>query len=253
MAGLLLAPLQVAAGQSTLGDMRRQASRAELEVMIAASENAASAAPDQKTRTRHLANAAAVQQRLRNGDFNPGDRILLQVLGDTVFSDTFTVRADRKVQVPGLPEIPLHGVLDSELPQHMTTTLSKYLRNIEVTTTVLVRIAVLGAVGRPAFYTVPVDQAITDVITGAGGLTPASELEKIVVRRGGREIIDPRGMQDALAQGKTVGDLSIRDGDQIFLPASQVGVSRWQQFIGVAGALGGLFWIVRYGFGRGRG
>lgn len=241
---VLLASASPTSGQANLGEMRRQATRSELEAMATASESAANAAPDAKTRERHRANALAVRQRLQNGDFNPGDRILVQILGDTVMADTFTVRIDRKVQVPSLPEVSLHGVLDSELPGHFQSILSKYFRNVQVTTSVLLRVAVVGAVGRPGFYTAPVDQAIADFLTGAG-LTPASDVPKIVVRRSGSDFIDRNALQLALAQGKTLGDLSIRDGDQIFVPQLQPSTSRWQTFLGGGGLLGLVFIFLR--------
>lgn len=240
----LLVPLTPARGQASLGEMRRQATRAELEAMAAASETAANAAPDAKTRERHRANALAVRQRLTNGDFNPGDRILVQILGDTAMADTFTVRIDRKVQVPSLPEVSLHGVLDSELPGHFQSILSKYFRNVQVTTSVLLRVAVVGAVGRPGFYTAPVDQAIADFLTSAG-LTQVSDVPKIVVRRSGADVIDRNALQLALAQGKTLGDLSIRDGDQIYVPQLQPSTNRWQTFLGGGGLLGLVFIILR--------
>jgi protein involved in polysaccharide export with SLBB domain len=239
--------------QATLGDMRRQATRAELEAAARAAETAVASAPDEKTRQLYRETASIYRQRLQNGDFVPGDRILLQVVSDSVFSDTFTVRADRRLPLPNIPEISLHGVLDSELEDHLTKELSKYLKNVELTATVLLRLSVIGAVGRQDFMTVPVDLAITDVVTNAGGFAGVPDLGKAVVRRGTETVIDSRSLQEAFQRGKTVGDLSLRDGDVLYIPAiQQSGVPKWQQVAAAVGSLTGLYFLIRYGVRRGR-
>jgi hypothetical protein len=249
-AGFLMLPGNSAA-QVSIGEMRRQMTRAELEAAAKSKESAASSAPDAKTRDGYLADANAIRQRLRHGDFVPGDRILLQVIGDTVLSDTFTVRGDRMLRLPNLPDISLEGVLDAELAPYLTKELTKYIRNVEVTATGLLNVAVLGAVGRPGFMTVPTDQALTDVLTNAGGLTAGSDLTKATVKRGDKTYIDRKALQVALATGKTVGDIALRDGDQIHVPATSPGTNHWQQAIGIVSGLAGVFWLVRYGFGGG--
>jgi protein involved in polysaccharide export with SLBB domain len=237
--------------QGTLGEMRRQATREELEAAAKAAESAVATAPDEKTRQLYRGTASTYRQRLQNGDFVPGDRILLQVVGDSVFSDTFTVRSDRRLPLPNIPEISLHGVLDSELEEHVTRELSKYLRNVELTATVLLRLSVIGAVAQQDFMTVPVDMAINDVVSSAGGFAGTPDFGKAVVRRGTETVIGSRSLQEAFQRGKTVGDLSLRDGDVLYIPAViQSGVPRWQQVAGAVTALGGLFWLLRYGVGR---
>ena len=236
--------------QGSLGEMRRQASRGELEQIATATENAAAAAPDEKTREKLLSDATALRQRLQNGDFIPGDRILLTVVTDSVLSDTFTVRSDRMLQLPNLPDISLHGVLDSELTPYLTTSLSRYIKHPEVTAKVLLRVAVLGAVGKPGYLTIPADQALTDVLMLAGGPTGTAVLDKSVVQRKGSTILDRSAVQEAFRTGKTVGDVSMRDGDILFIPDKTSGLS-WTQVTGALGAVVGIFWAIRYGLGRG--
>lgn len=238
-----------ASAQSTLGEMRRQATRQELEAAAKAAESAAANAPDDRTRRTYRETANVYRQRLENGDFIPGDRILLDVIGDTLFSDTFTVRNNRKLMLPNLPEISLHGVLDSELEPYMTRELSRYLRSVELTATVLLRLSVLGAVGRQDFITVPIDMALTDVISAAGGFAGQPDLGKAAVRRGDKVHIDSRGLQEAFQKGKTVGDLSLRDGDVVFIPVNTQSGPRWQAIAAGLGSVVGLFWIIRGGRG----
>jgi protein involved in polysaccharide export with SLBB domain len=238
--------------QSTLGEQRRQSTRTELEEQAKAAQEAAAAARDPKLRAKHQEDAEIRLQRLKNGDFAPGDRILLQVYGDSVLTDTVTVRADRKLHLPNIPipDIPLQGVLDSELEAHLTKALGVYIKEVRVQATALVNLGVLGAVVKSGFLTVPADQALTDVITAAGGLSGQADLDRTFVKRGPQTVIDPKSFQDALRRGKTVGDVSMRDGDQIIVPDKTSRFSATQVF-GALGAVASLFWAVRV-VGRGR-
>lgn len=239
-------PLSSATAQASLGEMRRQATRTELEAAAQAAESAVLRAPDDKVRRVYQETATTYRQRLQYGDFIPGDRILIEVIGDSLLSDTFTVRSDRKLPLPNLPDVPLHGVLDSELESHLTKELSKYLRVVELSATVLLRISVLGAVGRQDFITVPVDQALTDVVSSAGGFAGGvPDFRKSTIRRGDKVFLDGRGVQEAFQKGKTVGDLSMRDGDVLYIPAATQGGNRWQQVTLVLGGLGSIAWLVR--------
>ncbi len=236
--------------QSSLGEYRRQTTRADLEKSAEAEENAAAVASDPRLRDRLLADANDKRQRLKNGDFLPGDRIWIQIYADSVVSDTFTVRNDRMLRLPPFPDIPLQGVLDSELKSHLVQSLKVYLKgDVQVDATALVQLTVLGSVGRPGFLTVPVDTRLTDVIMGAGGPGTQADLDRTIVKRGSQTVVDQKGFQDAIRLGKTVGDVSIRDGDQIVVPdqASRFSV---KQVVGFIGGLGGLFWVFRYGIRR---
>jgi protein involved in polysaccharide export with SLBB domain len=245
---LAVAPMSAVAGQNSIGEMRRQATRSELEKAAKAAETASLSAPDEKTRTKLRADAAAIQQRLTNGDFIPGDRILVSVLGDSVLSDTFTVRGDRVLPLPNIPPVSLQGVLDSELEPHLTKELGRYLKSVSVTATPLVRISLLGF-PQGNFFTVPVDQAITDVIAAAGGWGPPSAVahEKAVVRRAGEIFLDAKATAEAIRLGKTVGDMALRDGDELFVPDRASSSNRWQTVWGAIGALTGLYFILRGG------
>ncbi len=236
--------------QSSLGEYRRQTTRADLEKSAEAEEKAAAVASDPRLRDRLLADANDKRQRLKNGDFLPGDRIWIQVYADSVVSDTFTVRNDRMLRLPPFPDVSLQGVLDSELQSHLAKALKVYLKgDVQVEATALVQLTVLGSVGRPGFLTVPVDTRLTDVIMGAGGPGTQADLDRTIVKRGSQTVVDQKGFQEAIRLGKTVGDVSIRDGDQIVVP-DQASRFSLKSVAGTIGALGGLFWIFRYGIRR---
>jgi len=250
---LILAPVGSISAQTMIGEMRRQATRAELEKAAKATESAALEQRDEKTRSKYLADAAAIRMRLTNGDFIPGDRIRLLVEGDTALSDTFTVRGDRMLPLPNLPPISLQGVLDSELGPFLTKELLRYIKEVTLEATPLVRISLLGF-PQSNFFTVPVDQSITDVIASAGGWGPPSQVayDKAVVRRAGETFMDAKATAEAIRQGKTVGDMALRDGDELYVPDRASASFNWQNALGVVSALTGLYFLFRFGRRGGR-
>ncbi len=248
---LALSPVGMLA-QNSIGEMRRQATRAELERAAKAAESASMQQTDEKVRAKLRADAAAIRMRLENGDFIPGDRIMLLVAGDSMLTDTFTVRGDRMLPLPNIPAISLQGVLDSELESHLTKELQRYLKTVSLEATPLVRISLLGF-PQSNFYTVPVDLAITDVIKAAGGWGNAGQVvpDKAVVRRNGQIFLDAKATAAAVREGKTVGDMALRDGDELYVPDKTSAGFNWQNVFYGIGAVTSLFWLIRYGGNRG--
>lgn len=222
---------------------RQKASRQDLEAALQRADQAARTTRDGTQRANHQRLAANIRQRLREGDFQPGHRILLAVYGDSSLTDTFTVRADRKLLLPNLPPISMVGVLDSELEPFLTKELSKYLRNATVRAQGLLRLAVLGSVANPGFYSFPMDFIVTDAIMEAGGPTGDAAMERAQIRRSGDVAVDRKGMQQAFRLGLTLNDVGARPGDELFVPEDR-GVSRWQTVAGVLGVIGGLAWSI---------
>jgi hypothetical protein len=200
-----------------VSDDAQYASRATLEAMAAAAESASSTATSEAQREAKRGEAWVLRERLRVGDFPPGDRIALSVEGHPKLSDTLTVRAGRTVMFPDLPEIALSGILRSELVDHLTRELGKYVRDPKIRAIPLMRVAVLGQVGRPGFYALPADALLSDVIMIAGGPGANADLAKSTIRRDGEEVFHDRDVSIALSNGMTLDQLDLRAGDEIVI------------------------------------
>ncbi len=186
-------------------------------------------------RQGHQAQAALIRQRLRDGDFQVGDRIAIVVRGDSTLSDTASVRAGRVIQLKNLPPISLAGVLHSELQDYLTKQLSQYLKNPTVQVTPLVQIAVVGNVGHPGFFWVPADLTLTDAIMLAGGPTQTSDLNGTKIKRDNKDRLTDKQVQQAFASGATLDQLDMRAGDQISVP--EAGKKDWVRILQVTAAL----------------
>ena len=164
-----------------------------------------------------------MRERLREGDFRPGDHIVLAVPADSALSDTFVARAGGPagpaLRLPNLPEISLRGVLRSELQAHLVANVGRFLKDTVMRTLVLIPIGVLGELARPGYYRVPVDLPFSDVIMAAGGPTPNADLTRIVVRRGSREVLSRPAARSAMVRGLTIDELRLSPGDEVLVRA----------------------------------
>jgi polysaccharide export outer membrane protein len=183
--------------------------------------------------------ASAAGERLTNGDFQVGDRIALAVQNEPTLTDTFTVREGQTLRLPNVPDIALHGVLRSELQGYLTKQLAQYLRNPVVRATPLVRVAVLGQVVRPGYYSAPADELVSDMLMRAGGPTTNADVNKTEVRRGGVVVLRATSVQKAMSQGETIDQLDLRPGDQLVVGEHPPG-GHTLQLLGVIAALAGI-------------
>ena len=215
-----------------------QATRAQLQELAIKTEQDAASASDAATRQQKQMQAATIRGRLRDGDFDIGDRILLSVRGDSSIGDTVTVRAGRMIRLPDIPEISLQGVLRSELQDYLTKQLARYIKQPEVQTTSLVRVAVLGSVSKPGFYQLPADLALADAIMIAGGPTTNADVDRTQVKRGEDVIYSSTLLGQEVAKGATLDQLNIRPGDQIVIGAQHR--TNWGLIASIVGITAGL-------------
>jgi protein involved in polysaccharide export with SLBB domain len=183
--------------------------------------------------------AQTAHVRLTDGDFQVGDRIALAVVGEPTLTDTFTVREGQMLRLPNMPDIPLHGVLHAELQDTLTRDLTRYIKEPEVHATPLVRVAVLGDVSKPGYYSAAADELVSNLLMRAGGLVPTSDLGKTVVRRNTETLYSAKALQTAMAQGETIDQLALRPGDEIVVADRPPGGNALR-YLGIAAVLAGI-------------
>ena len=114
-------------------------------------------------------------------------------------------------------DVPLEGVLRSELGDRISSHLAKFLRDSSVRATPLVRIAVLGQVSRPGFYYTSADALLSDMLMKAGGPAANADLARMSIRRGGEVIWTERDTRTAMSDGLSVERLHLRAGDELYV------------------------------------
>ena len=177
-------------------------------------------------------------------DFHVGDRIALTIEGPQVFSDTVVVRDGLILRLPNIGDIPMTGVKRSNVESYLTQQIGKYIRNPVVHATPLVRIAILGQVGKPGFYTMPSDVLLSDVVMRAGGPTGNADLNRTVVKRAGQEVISREQVASALTAGMTLDQLHVAPGDEMVVGEKPNSI--WGTVLAVVGVAVPLITLLIY-------
>ncbi|MGH7449583.1 MAG: polysaccharide biosynthesis/export family protein [Longimicrobiales bacterium] len=249
LSSLALATSTAAAQSAPIWDPTGlQLTRAELQSLHAEYEAiAASPAYSGKLRDRARAEAALIAQRLEEGDLQIGDRIELIVQGQANLTATFNVVAGRLIVLPDLAQtptqVPLQGVLRSELQAHMQEFIARYIRHPVVHARSLVRLEIMGGVNTPGFYMLPSDMLVSEALMAAGGVGGTGDLDRIRVERGGEVIWDREQVRDAIRAGRTLDQLSIRAGDGIYVGQNTSRFGLLRNGMAVLSSLTALFWI----------
>lgn len=230
-----------------VGEARAQAvagplvSRAELTALAARADSLA-VTGDAAERTRSAMVAAGIRQRLRDGDLQVGDRVVVTVVSDSIRKDTLSVRAGRFLELRDKIVVPVTGVLRSELQGRVASEVLKYVKARQIEVTPLMRVGILGEVSHPGYFAFASDLPLTEAIMEAGGPTTGADLEKSIVRRANQPYRSAEETRSAIARGLTLDQFGLNAGDELVV-GRRSGVSAGS-IIGMVSALGGVLAVV---------
>jgi protein involved in polysaccharide export with SLBB domain len=197
----------------------------------------------QALRSAKQAEADAIKERLTDGDLHTGDVIAMQVTGDSQLTGTYPVTARRTIIIPGGAEIPVKGVLRSELQDYLTAQLKQYIRNPIVQVASGIRVWMHGAIGTPGFYNVSATSLLSGAIQDQGGHpTNDARLNKSQIRRAGRVVVDGQEFATAIRDGSTLDELNVEAGDEIYVASKPAG-GTFFRILGGVGAVASVVWI----------
>ena len=218
--GLLFVVSTLAAQDVPVDATRPLVTRADLQSALdQADQIAGSDAYSAAFKEGKRAEAAVIRERLLEGDFYVGDQVTVEMTGDSGFSGIETVRFGRVMSLRGLPDIPMRGVLRSEVQDYLTTQIARFLKDPDVKIRPLIRLTVLGGIGKPGFYQLDADLLLSDALMRTGGIGNGTDFKSSKVRRNGVEIIDGETIAKAIVEGRTLDQLNLRAGDEIEIGA----------------------------------
>jgi protein involved in polysaccharide export with SLBB domain len=196
------------------------ATRAELEAMLGRFEGATNASIySDAVRMPARDEADLIRARLLDGDFEVGDVITLTVAGQPDLTNNFTVAAGRLLILPNLPTaMPLQGLLRSELRDSLSAFIATYIRDPQVFVQTSMRLQAVGEVGNVGYHSVSAESRLPDVIASIGQPTRSADLDEMKIKRGDETIWEGEALQEAIVQGRTMDQLSLRAGDIIEVP-----------------------------------
>lgn len=161
--------------------------------------------------------------------------------GDTINLDIFQVEeysGDYPVLVDGTISLPLVGRVDvrdlslQETSEAVSKEYATYLKRPIITVGLVtprpLRIGISGEVDNPGAYEValttetPQFPTVTDMLEQAGGITTIADVRNVRVTRqkGGKEMVYNANLWDLLTKSQIKQDISLRDGDTIFIPTT---------------------------------
>jgi protein involved in polysaccharide export with SLBB domain len=183
----------------------------------------------------HGADSAQVS----SSSLRPGDFVLIKIWREPDLSDTVQIDKDGVAVFPKLGPMQVTGIRPDSLERLLVHTYSRYLKNPSIKVAVLRRITISGAVVRPGAYPVDLTMTVSDALTLAGGPSAEGKSDKVELRRGGR-----RWSVDLSSQIDRSGELSLRSGDQLFVPKKSW-LSRNPGFIMAAiGTATSVAWLI---------
>jgi hypothetical protein len=201
---------------------RLQVTRPELEDLASRYEAiAASSAYSGGVRGRARTAGERIRERLEAGDFDVGDRIALQITGESEVPDTVLVEPGPSINLPNMGRISLEGVLRSELQDHLVAEISRFVQNPQVRTSATIRLQFRGTGGQPGFHTFPSDLLLSDAIMQAGGLRGETDWDEFKLARGDEVLMEGEDVEVALADGRSLDHLGLQNGDIIEIPAER--------------------------------
>lgn len=146
---------------------------------------------------------------------SPGDQLRVAVWRNPEMSGDFTVVANGTLNHPLYREVQVTGIPLSAVEDRLRTFLMRYASNPQFVIQPLLRVIVGGEVRGPNIFSVPPETTIAQAIALAGGPSPQGRLDRIVLRRDGRETRVDLGRIDSPA-----ATLLVHSGDQIMVPRS---------------------------------
>jgi polysaccharide export outer membrane protein len=166
----------------------------------------------------------------------PGDRIALDIFGVPEFSKEYQVLVDGTLNLPIIRSVSIQGLTLQQAANVITQRYEPFINVPVVTVTVIVarplNIGLAGEVTRPGSYKInPTREGggvkfptLMEMLQLAQGVTSAGDMRNVQIRRprrGGPEQVTNVDLQDFLDTGNLRQDVTIRDGDTIFVPTAR--------------------------------
>lgn len=150
-----------------------------------------------------------------------GDQLQVNVFGSATFEIPAQVDGRGEVVLPRIGAVRVSGLslakARAALQAKVAQNFSRTTVDVSVTKLREVRVFVLGEVYRPGSYLVPSLASLVNVLSLAGGPTPAGSFRQIRIMRGGKAVhaVD---LYPLRAEGLGNLNFSLQSGDTIFVP-----------------------------------
>jgi protein involved in polysaccharide export with SLBB domain len=178
-----------------------------------------------------------------------GDQIKISVWGYPEFTSEGLVKETGTFTVPLIGELVVGGLTKEQFTEQLKQKLAVYIKgemqlSITVISTILPKVAVLGAVTRQDNYTITNDVSLIEILSTAGGTTQDSDLRHIKIIRTGKnsEPIEV-DLITYIEKGIIETIPMVRPGDTVYIPKKSNIVRELSDFMRDAIFIFGFFRI----------
>lgn len=166
-----------------------------------------------------------------------GDRIRFDIVNVPEYSGEYQILVNGTLNLPLIGGVSVAGMTLRQAGSVIASLYSRTIRNPQLTVSLLtprpVQIAIAGEVNRPGSYNISLTgtsdkgggqlPTLTQAIKTAGGITQAANLRQVFVRRPQKfhqEQVIAVDLWALIKDGDLRQDLTLRDGDSIFIPTA---------------------------------
>lgn len=160
-----------------------------------------------------------------------GDVINVDIFRVPQYSGESQVLIDGALNLPLVGKVNVNGLSLEAASDAISARYAQFLRRPIITLSLLNRrplqVGIAGEVGRPGSYTVEQTNTqsarLSQLIETAGGITQSADLYQVQVRRpqpNGTDQVVTVNLWDLLENGNLSQDVTLRDGDAIFIPTA---------------------------------
>lgn len=158
-----------------------------------------------------------------NPDYVIGTGDELQISGWGMVDIDISVTVDRSgaIYVPRVGSVKVAGVKYRDLQGYLKKAVSKIFNNFELTASIsqtrAVQVYVVGHAVRPGTYTLSAMSTLLNALFTSGGPDASGSMRNIQVKRG-TETVTSFDLYDMLVNGDKSRDITLHDGDVIYIP-----------------------------------
>lgn len=150
-----------------------------------------------------------------------GDEIQIRGWGMVSVDINVTVDRNGSIYIPNVGTVKVAGVRYGDLQGYLKKAVSKFYSNFELTASIsqtrAVQVYVVGHAVRPGTYTLNAMSTMLNALFSSGGPDATGSMRNIQLKRGGQPITS-FDLYDMLVRGDKSHDVSLHDGDVIFIP-----------------------------------
>ena len=156
-----------------------------------------------------------------NYQVGPGDTLGVQLYGNQNQFYQLTVGRNGEIDFPQLGPISVGGELFSTVQSEIESRVAHQMigvhASVSMSMTRAIQVFVVGDAFRPGVYTLSSLATVTSALYAAGGIDRRGSLRDVQLIRNGK-VVDTIDLYNLLIHGKLANDMTLHQGDVVFVP-----------------------------------